>query len=229
MADSSRPAAAGYVGVLSIQWAVGAASFGLAAGSLNVPRGILYFALQGLVSAAGGLYLYRTRAETLAARRRVAEGTPAWDRAILAAFVPLAYCGVYLAAGLPHRLGRAYPPMALYWAGLALSLAGSALTVWAVKVNRHFESSVRIQTDRGHAVCSDGPYALVRHPGYAALILWALGLALMFGPYAALAALGVTALLVARTGLEDTLLQRRLPGYGRYAAKVKYRLLPPLW
>jgi protein-S-isoprenylcysteine O-methyltransferase Ste14 len=37
------------------------------------------------------------------------------------------------------------------------------------------------------------------------------------------------ALLVWRTIVEDRMLQRDLPGYGDYAARVPYRLVPGIW
>ena len=40
---------------------------------------------------------------------------------------------------------------------------------WAESVNKFFEPTVRIQTDRGHQVIDSGPYAIVRHPGYVSL------------------------------------------------------------
>jgi len=45
----------------------------------------------------------------------------------------------------------------------------------------------------------------------------------MFGQIAIVAA------LIVRTALEDKILQAQLPGYTEYAAKTKYRLLPPIW
>src|SRR5262249_23967163 len=49
--------------------------------------------------------------------------------------------------------------------------AGYALALWAMRVTRFFSSVIRIQTDRGQHVVTAGPYAFVRHPGYAAWIL----------------------------------------------------------
>jgi protein-S-isoprenylcysteine O-methyltransferase Ste14 len=43
--------------------------------------------------------------------------------------------------------------------------------IWAMRVNRFFSSAVRIQTDRGQRVISDGPYRFVRHPGYTAALV----------------------------------------------------------
>jgi protein-S-isoprenylcysteine O-methyltransferase Ste14 len=37
------------------------------------------------------------------------------------------------------------------------------------------------------------------------------------------------ALLVWRTIVEDRMLQRDLPGYANYAARVQYRLVPGIW
>jgi protein-S-isoprenylcysteine O-methyltransferase Ste14 len=37
------------------------------------------------------------------------------------------------------------------------------------------------------------------------------------------------ALLVARTGLEDRLLQAELSGYSDYARRTRYRLAPGIW
>jgi protein-S-isoprenylcysteine O-methyltransferase Ste14 len=97
-------------------------------------------------------------------------------------------------------------------------------------VNRHFEPTVRIQTDRGHTVIDTGPYALVRHPGYVAASLLVLGMPLSLGSYwASIPAILSYLLLVVRTALEDRTLQDELPGYKEYARRVRYRLLPGVW
>lgn len=80
------------------------------------------------------------------------------------------------------------------------------------------------------AVCRDGPYRYVRHPGYVGGLLYMLAGSLVLG---SLWALGLQALacvlLVVRTALEDRALQQELPGYAAYAQQVKYRLLPGVW
>ena len=40
----------------------------------------------------------------------------------------------------------------------------------AMMANRFFSAVIRIQNDRGHHVVDQGPYAVVRHPGYAGMI-----------------------------------------------------------
>lgn len=229
MHDSAKWNAVKYIAKLVMMCAIGAAAFFCAAGSVNVPRGILYFTVYVTISLLGGAYLFLACPETLGSRSRIAPDTQKWDMPILALLVPLAYCGIYVAAALPWRLGEPFPPVVLYWTGIAVTVVTSVVTVWSVRENRNFESSVRIQKDRGHAVCSTGPYAVVRHPGYACMIVWAMALPMMFGLYAGIVAALVIALLVVRTVLEDAVLRRELSGYGEYSKRVRYRLLPFVW
>jgi len=97
-------------------------------------------------------------------------------------------------------------------------------------VNPYFESTVRIQEDRGHVVVSEGPYGFVRHPGYLSGILWMASIPLIVGSlYAFLPVMVYCALMTLRTHLEDRTLRGELPGYAEYAEKVRYRLVPWVW
>ena len=102
--------------------------------------------------------------------------------------------------------------------------------IWAMRVNRFFSSAVRIQSERGQHVVSDGPYRFVRHPGYTAalVIILANGLALGSWLAAAISWIGIPILLW-RTVKEDRMLHAALPGYAEYAARTKWRLLPGVW
>jgi protein-S-isoprenylcysteine O-methyltransferase Ste14 len=121
-------------------------------------------------------------------------------------------------------------PWSVVGLGYLLLLAGMTLVAWAQAVNRFFEPSVRIQTDRGHRVVDSGPYAIIRHPGYAAAFLLFAGMALALGSWWALVPAGIASLLlVLRTAWEDRTLQAELPGYSAYAQKVRYRLVPGIW
>ena len=101
---------------------------------------------------------------------------------------------------------------------------------WATSVNKFFEPSVRIQTDRGHRVIDTGPYAIVRHPGYALGYPLFLGMPLALGSlWASIPALFFGLFLIVRTILEDRTLRNELPGYKDYAQRVRYRLVPGVW
>jgi protein-S-isoprenylcysteine O-methyltransferase Ste14 len=122
-------------------------------------------------------------------------------------------------------------PAWLQAAALILFAGGYALCLWAMAVNRFFSSVVRIQDDRGQYVVTGGPYALIRHPGYAAGILIMLASGVALGSWLAAAVLVVASLpfLLYRAITEDRVLLADLPGYRDYAARVRWRLLPRLW
>jgi protein-S-isoprenylcysteine O-methyltransferase Ste14 len=134
-------------------------------------------------------------------------------------------------AGLNERWGWAPQlPSWLVVLGVALFVLGFAVVVWAMTANPFFSQVVRIQTERGHTVVSDGPCRVLRHPGYAGLSVSALGSALLLGSvWAVLLWAGYVALTVLRTSLEDSTLAGELAGYREYQARTRYRLLPAIW
>lgn len=144
--------------------------------------------------------------------------------------------GVYFACMLTALLdvGRFHwsdtVPRGLQVAALVTAVGAMAWTFWALAVNRFFVPVIRIQPERGHAVVSTGPYAWVRHPGYAGSVLSAPASVLAIGSWWALApALALSLLFVFRTAHEDRFLKERLEGYREYAALVRFRLVPHLW
>jgi protein-S-isoprenylcysteine O-methyltransferase Ste14 len=111
--------------------------------------------------------------------------------------------------------------------GFALSFA---LIVRAMAVNRFFSAVVRVQDDRGHHVIDRGPYAHVRHPGYAGMIPSMAFSALALGSWPAMAiALVYSGLMLRRVMFEDRFLHANLAGYEAYARRVRYRLVPAVW
>jgi protein-S-isoprenylcysteine O-methyltransferase Ste14 len=115
--------------------------------------------------------------------------------------------------------------------GLIAVATGYALCFWAMAVNRFFSSVVRIQTDRGQHVITAGPYACVRHPGYLAGIVIMVASGPALGSWIAAAFLVVASLpfLLHRAVTEDRVLIAELPGYRRYARRVRWRILPGIW
>lgn len=114
--------------------------------------------------------------------------------------------------------------------GLATFVLSFVLMIHAMRTNRFFSAVVRIQSDRGHRVIEDGPYSVVRHPGYAAMIIAVpmIGLALDSWIGAAVA-LVYSALILRRVLFEDRFLQANLPGYAGYTQRVPHRLVPGIW
>jgi protein-S-isoprenylcysteine O-methyltransferase Ste14 len=113
---------------------------------------------------------------------------------------------------------------------LAGMATGLAMFYRAMRENRFFSSVVRLQTDRGHRVVDSGPYSIVRHPGYAGLILAPPLSGLALGSWLA-AGIGVviSLMVVRRVLFEDAFLRTHLDGYISYAQRVPDRLIPGVW
>jgi protein-S-isoprenylcysteine O-methyltransferase Ste14 len=153
-----------------------------------------------------------------------------WDKALMLAGV-LLWLGALVVAGLQER--NVWAPRLPRWAvvaGLAAVVLGNVFFVWAAAVNRFFTRWVCVRQEVGHEVVREGPYRMVRHPGYLGWILISLGIPPALGAAWAWAPMAcVVALIVVRTYIEDGLLRQDLPGYKDYCARTPHRLLPKVW
>jgi len=121
-------------------------------------------------------------------------------------------------------------PTGIRLAALVGMAAGLGTFYRAMHENRFFSAVVRIQSDRGHQVISSGPYGIVRHPGYAGLILVPPFSGLALGSWIAVAVgLVMSVLVVRRVLFEDSFLRKHLEGYTAYAQRVPHRLIPGVW
>ncbi len=200
------------------------------AGTLAWFRGWLFFAITMATGIVLWIYLKRVNPDVIAARVNRHTGTKPWDKWIVTLLITVMTTILPVAALDDTRFH--WSPVA-WWVcaiGYVMFLAGMAGMAWAEGHNRFFEPTVRIQTDRGHHVIDSGPYAVIRHPGYAAAFLLVVGMALALGSYWALIPAVITCMiLVVRTILEDRTLQAELPGYREYAQRVRSRLIPGIW
>lgn len=114
--------------------------------------------------------------------------------------------------------------------GLALFWSGIAIRLWSFHtLGRYFTFTV--QTSSNQPVITDGPYRLIRHPGYAGLLLVIMAVGLFIGNWFSLVSLTVAAAggLVFRIRVEERALVQNLGnGYRDYAATHK-RLVPFVW
>lgn len=204
----------------------------LIAGDWGWIWGWLLVLLLGLFLAAHPLLLIPINPGLLAERERGlrAPGTKPWDFWIVGA-ASLFWMGAWLLAALDHRLGWSVEvPLALHGLGFVGTAAGMGLFLWALATNAFFAEGVRIQKERGHQVCTSGPYRFVRHPGYLGDILSGLCSPLLLGSlWAFFPALLSTVAFILRTKWEDSTLQEELDGYREYADRVRYRLFPGVW
>jgi protein-S-isoprenylcysteine O-methyltransferase Ste14 len=187
------------------------------------------------VSAGIGIRLWAERLHPglMAERAQLlkAPGVKPWDR-LLAPLMALSLgLPLFVVAGLDHRFAwSAHFPSWLTILGLVMATAGYGFSGWAFVENRFFAAVVRIQSERGHAVCDTGPYRIVRHPGYAGGVLSAFAMVLALdSAWTLVPASAALVIAVVRTALEDRTLRQELPGYREYAGRVRYRLIPGVY
>jgi protein-S-isoprenylcysteine O-methyltransferase Ste14 len=194
-------------------------------------RGWLFLVVVVAASVVITLYLRRVNPDVVAARVNRHEGTKRWDLILGMIFLLPTMLAIPIVAALDD--GRFHWIDVPWWGcgiGYTLLVVGMTGVSWAESVNKFFEPSVRIQTDRGHQVIETGPYAIVRHPGYVSGFLVFIGMPLSLGSlWALIPASLVCLLLVLRTVWEDRMLQEELPGYKDYAQRVRYGLIPGVW
>jgi protein-S-isoprenylcysteine O-methyltransferase Ste14 len=180
--------------------------------------------------AAMDILMLRFNPDLMLERLSPPKGAKTWDKTIMS-IVRLTQLARYILAGLDQRHGWTIDfPLSAQIAGLIVCVLSAALLTWAMASNNFFSQIVRIQSERGHVVATNGPYRYVRHPGYVGLILFEFGISTLLASWWAIVAGGVCALLIIiRTALEDRTLQAELAGYADYARQVRYRLLPGIW
>jgi protein-S-isoprenylcysteine O-methyltransferase Ste14 len=201
------------------------------AGTWMWTKGWLFVAVIVIASIAATLYLRRMNPDVIAARVNRHDGTKRWDLLLGLIFILPTMLAMPIVAALDDsRFHWSHLPWWGVGLGYAALITGFVGVTWAESVNKFFEPSVRIQTDRGHHVIDGGPYAIIRHPGYVSGFFVIIGMPLCLGSeWALIPAVLFCLLLVVRTIWEDQTLRKELPGYKEYTQRVRYRLIPGVW
>ena len=212
---------------------VGTALF-VSAGTLAWVRGWVLLATLLLVRIAGAAVVYRVNPALLRERAKlpIHDGQSWTDRMLVASVVATGFVGLPAIAGRDGFHWQLLPRPSWWLAdiGLVLFILGWMLKSIALRANAFAVAVVRVQRERAQAVVDSGVYGVIRHPFYAADPLIFLGLSLWLeSSMATLCAAIPSALMVLRLLVEERILERALPGYSEYAARVRYRLIPGVW
>jgi len=150
------------------------------------------------------------------------------EQGVLIRLGSLCYVLVYVVAGLDRRFAWSEIPAAMVLAADLVILAGYALFARVLAVNS-FASRV-VAVEPGQRVVSTGPYAVVRHPMYVAILAMFEAAPVALGSWwALLPALPLWAIIGARARQEEQVLLRELPDYAAYVRRTRYRLIPGVW
>jgi len=203
-----------------------AAMFFLPAGTLDYWQAWVYMAVLLLPLAWVLLHYLKKDPELLERRMRTKEKERK-QRSIILLSLPI-FLAAFLLPGFDRRYGWSAVPWWLVIAADAGVLAAYLLFVRVMRENRFLSRVVEVVP--GQKVIDTGPYAVVRHPMYAAVIPLYLFSPLALGSFWALLPAALLPLLImARIFSEERVLSRELPGYRKYARRVKYRLIPRVW
>jgi protein-S-isoprenylcysteine O-methyltransferase Ste14 len=171
-------------------------------------------------------YLYKHDPELLERRMRMKEKQKT-QKKIVALSWPFFLLG-FIIPGFDHRLHWSNMPLAVIVISDVMVLLGYLFIGLVFKTNSYASRIVEIQ--KGQKVITTGPYATVRHPMYLGVLVFYIFSPLALGSYwAVIPALMIIPVLIARIIGEEKELLQNLEGYGEYAAKIKYRLVPRVW
>jgi len=204
----------------------------IAAGTLAWPACWIFLVLTFGFGLALTLWLFRYNPDLLKERMAVTKpDQKAWDK-VWMALTSIVFIAWFVLMPLDAvRFHWSQVPLFLQVIGAIILLCSFYLSYITVRENSYLSTMVRIQRDRGHTVVSTGPYHYVRHPLYAALLLFLLGTTLLLGSWYGLlwGLILVGGLFAVRAIMEERMLKEELEGYDAYMAQVKYRFIPYVW
>ena len=201
----------------------------LSAGTLHYWQGWTFLATFTICSTV--LTVYMALYDEKLLERRLRAGPRAeteTSQKIIMVLVLLGFAALMVVPVLDHRFGWSPVPPYVSIAGDGLVALGYLFILFVLRENSYAASTIQIADDQ--RVISTGPYALVRHPMYAAALLLVIGMPLALGSWYGL--FGILILLPVLTWRlldEERFLTRNLKGYAEYTSNVRWRLIPGLF
>ena len=144
---------------------------------------------------------------------------------VVAQFILMA--AVLLALFVPPRWPEG-ARAALAAIGTVVALSGAAVAVWAGRTLGPSFTPFPRPADEALLV-ERGPYGVVRHPVYAAGVVFFVGLSLLAGVVSLMATVALAATWALKARVEERHLRARFPGYDAYSRRVRWRLLPGIY
>ena len=199
------------------------------AGTLNYWQGWVFIVVFMISVTAIGVYLSLKDPALLERRKNIGPAAEqSTTQKIIISLALLGNIALLIVCALDHRFGWSQMPGSVSLAGDVLVALGLFINLLVFRENSYGASNIKVE--EGQTVISTGPYALVRHPMYAGVLIMIVGVPLALGSWWGLAILALTIPgLIWRILDEEKLLEKDLSGYKEYEQKVQYRLVPYLW
>jgi protein-S-isoprenylcysteine O-methyltransferase Ste14 len=217
-----------FAGLLILLLAVSALLF-LTASTFDYWQAWTFLAVYFGSSLAITFWLMKKDPDLLQRRMR---GGPAAEKEaaqkIIMSITSLGFIGLIVVPALDHRFAWSHMLPAGALAGDVLMALGWLGIFFVFKENTFSAATIELAPD--HKVISSGPYALVRHPMYAAALVLLAGMPVALGSWwGLLVVAAILPALIWRLFDEEKFLARNLPGYRAYQDKVRHRLIPWVW
>jgi protein-S-isoprenylcysteine O-methyltransferase Ste14 len=201
----------------------------LPAGTVRFWQAWLYWLIFTVCSTVMSLYFLRHDRALVERRMRagpLAETVP--REKVIQTLTGLLACAVLAVPGLEHRVHPGGLPVPVVLGANVLVVASFAGFFLVLRENTWAASTVQVAP--GQRVIATGPYAVVRHPMYAAGMVIVLATPLALGSrWAVVPAVALCAVIVMRLLDEERYLSKNLPGYDAYRRTVRWRLIPFVW
>ncbi len=203
----------------------------LAAGTIAWAAGWIFMALFFSFVVAITLWLFKYNPGLLQERMRVSKADQkAWDKVFFAVLQVVFIAWLLLMPLDAVRFHWSEIPVWLQIVGAILLIGSFILFFLTFRENSFLSPMVRMQRERGQTVVSSGPYHYVRHPMYAAMLLFIPGTTLLMGSWYGLILGVILVVMIARRALgEEQMLREELEGYDTYMTQVRYRFIPAVW
>jgi len=196
------------------------------AGTLSFPAGWMFLGAMFLPGLFYTLYFYKHDRAFLERRMKMKE-----EQAVqksLIKYMGIIYILGFMLPGFDFRYGWSQIPLEWIIAGNVVIVFSFILVFFVFKENSYAARTIEIF--EGQEVISTGPYAMVRHPMYTAVLLMFFAMPLALGTYWLFIPVVFSPLMFYfRIKNEEEVLREGLEGYIEYTDKVRYRLFPYVW
>lgn len=199
------------------------------AGTIFWLQGGIYIIIMIVFSTSFIIYLKKKDPELLKARAKT-KTTESWDKKI-GAIAGIFILAMYIIPGFDAvRFRWSSLPLIINIIGFVGMILAAILFFLVSRENTYLSRVVEIQEKRGHKVITTGPYKIVRHPMYLALIVLYPSQCLALGSlYSLIPCTGLIITIIFRIYYEDKKLHEQLEGYKEYAKNTRHKLIPGIW
>jgi protein-S-isoprenylcysteine O-methyltransferase Ste14 len=198
----------------------------IAAGTARYWQAWAYLAV--FFGASLWITLYLIKNDPALLKRRLSGGPTAEKRPsqrIIMLVASMGFAALLVVPALDYRFKWSSVPLAMVMAGDILTGLGFYIVFLVYRENSFTSATIEVASDQ--KVISTGPYAIVRHPMYAGSFIYLLATPFALGSYWGFLPLAaIVPAVIWRLFDEERFLNKNLPGYTAYCAKLRWRLVP---